>query len=480
MRLKRVVRLYSAALALLFLVVVVPGVALGATEQAKRLAINKGLAYLAGSMTTSGSEGYWSYVNNGTLAATASAALAFIEEGFLPGQNVIIDVDGAGPGLPVNYGNVVGKAANYIFNRATADGRFTSVGPGGKETAGYTRYAEDYNNNGILDDGGNNQAIFFSPSSASRNVYTTGIVAPVVRALGQALGPNTVVGRGSVTGTMTYRQVMQDVMDWYSWGQVEPNMGSYRGGWRYDANSPESDNSTAQWGALPILYANAWGLGVPQYVKTELEMWTNVVQNANGGSGYTNTGDYVNVSKTGGLMLEFAAIGYDVSNTDVQAAMGFINSRWNTGPSGTWYGNLNQPYAMWAIYKAMEVYGFSAMDNNGTPLDPADDFLIGFGMGNAPGGLTIGQDWDPKTSLPGDWYSHYCDYLVSIQNTTTGGWAGYSYWTGALATGWYINILNAAGAPPPVTDIPEPLTLAGLGLGLGCLAGYIRRRRGRS
>ena len=41
-----------------------------ATEEAKQTAIDNGLAYLAGTQTTSGTEGYWSYANNGTLAAT--------------------------------------------------------------------------------------------------------------------------------------------------------------------------------------------------------------------------------------------------------------------------------------------------------------------------------------------------------------------------------------------------------------------------
>jgi hypothetical protein len=75
-------------------------------------------------------------------------------------------------------------------------------------------------------------------------------------------------------------------------------------------------------------------------------------------------------------------------------------------------------------------------------------------MPAAPGGFPICFDAAPVPSAVGDWYSHYCDYLCSIQNAN-GSWSGYSNWTGPLATGWYINILNAVPVPPP----PPPIVM---------------------
>jgi len=437
---------------LLLMLALGPPAAHGATEQAKQQAIDDGLAWLAANQSA---DGHWEYGDlRSDVAATASAALAFVGEGYVPGDGTA-------------YDTTITNAVSYIFNRA-------SIQPLAPELNGYWHHAEDYNNNLMIDPGeGNGQALYF----ASTDIYSNGITAPLIFELGQKLGPDTPItlGNANIVGT-TYRQAMQDVTDWFSWGQVEPNRGNYRGGWRYNPNYSDSDNSTAQWGALPILYANAWGLGVPQQVKTELNMWCNYVQNANGGSGYNSPSTYVNVSKTGGLILELLATGAGVGDARIQAALNFIDGRWNSGPSGTWYGNLNHPYAMWAVFKALEVSGFMQTHDNGTPGDPSDDFLIGYGMSNAPGGITIGQDWGPQTSLPGDWFSHYCDYLVSIQGGA-GNWGGYSHWSGALATGWYINILNAAGAPPPI--IPEPVTAVGLLVGVGCLTRYVRRRKGR-
>ena len=108
-----------------------PSILWAATQQEIQQAIDDGLAYLAGSMTTSGDEGYWSYSNNGTLAATAAAVLAFVEEGYLPGTDV--EIGGT------NYGDVVGKACDYIFQFQLEEGGFSTYGrEGAKEEYQWT------------------------------------------------------------------------------------------------------------------------------------------------------------------------------------------------------------------------------------------------------------------------------------------------------------------------------------------------------
>lgn len=438
----------------LILLLVVASVAQAATEQAKQTAINNGLAWLA---STQQADGRWNDPANGSagyVASTASAALAFIEEGYRP-------YDASA------YGTVVGRAVDYLYGYAR-DYRVTRV-PSAPAGTIYWEAAD---------------------LNLSRTTYTTGLVAPVIYALGNANPDATITSTNAVLNGKSYRQVMQGTMDWLTYGQDAD------GGWRYYPNQPAvSDNSTAQWGALPYLYGEAWGLTTPVSVQTGdattlgLDDWTARIQHPQdgswmaGGSGYDSGGSYVNMSKTGGLLLEFAVMDLPVTDSRVQNALNYMDSmvgfdHWNQ-PAGAWAsqwygGHMNNPYAMWAAYKGLQTYGGLGWNDNGTPGDPTDDFRVGtLGMiSTAPGGYTIGQEWNPQVSAAGDWYSQYCQYLVGAQNVN-GSWSGYEYWTGAMATGWYINILNATGAPEPVVPLPGAVLLGVLGLSA---AGWRLRR----
>ena len=447
----------------LMIVLAVAGTVNAATQQEIQQAIDDGLDWLA---STQQGGGNWLDSNGqaGYVAATASAVLAFIEEGYLPGTDYIDKGDGV-----TNRGDVVGKAVNYIYSYATYDG-----GSGHPADNVYFRSTNnDYN----------------------RSVYTTGVVTPVIYALGKADPDAVIVSSDPEINGKSYKQVMQSLTNWFTWGQ-NPD-----GGWRYYPNQGASDNSTAQWGALPYLYAESWGIPTPAGVQVGdgsttagLDDWTAQVQNPmnagvdwrDGGSGYNNNYTYVNMAKTAGMLLEFAVMDLPVSDTRVQNALYFMQSmeefnHWMQGygySGDQWYGgNIDNPYAMWAVYKALEVYGFTSMHPGPDGiLGTADDYLIGSGISTAPGGFTIGQDWDPTpdTSLAGDWYSHYCEFLVNDQNLN-GSWTGNTPWTNALATGWYINILNATGAPEPIIPVPAAFLLGGIGLAVS--SWRLRRRK---
>ena len=104
-----------------------------------------------------------------------------------------------------------------------------------------------------------------------------------------------------------------------------------------------------------------------------------------------------------------------------QAALGYLNAQWNTIANSTWDGNKGHPYAMFSVFKGLELMGVTTIPNApATPETPA-----------------------------GDWYGDYAEYLVNTQNAN-GSWTGYSHWDPWLATGWYIVILQATVFPVTV------------------------------
>jgi len=389
------------------------------TETAKQDAIKNGLAWLAGNQQA---DGRWVYSGGvEDVAATGSALLAFMEQKDKPGG-----------WFGEDYTSVVNKGYAYILTNAQ------SVGIG-VQAAGNP----DTNGNGI--------GVKFVPGGINgRDTYVTGLVLPALAKRGN-LGDTIAVG--SQVGR-TYADVIQDTVDYFAWGQNDA--GYARGAWRYYANSGDADNSTAQWPVVGMLYAQNAGAVIPAFVKTEMKGWIDYIQNPNGGSGYDGPFSIVNESKTGGLLIEMAFAGYDGYKAGdligKQQALNYLDANWLNMANSTWNGNFGHPYAMWGIYKGLQVT--IGLDNT-TEISNLHAAAI----------MDPGDTWN--------WWEDYCDWLVKNQNAG-GFWTGYEAWTGALATAWNINILNATKIEVPV---PEPSTMLLLAFGLVGLAGFGRRLR---
>jgi hypothetical protein len=355
-----------------------------ATQTEIDQAIQDGLAWLAANQYPDG-HFYGSYA----LADTAAAVLAFENEGHFPGGGN-------------TYSTEVEKGLDWLFTRAFKQ----SINP---QTAG----DPDTNGNGL--------GIYFNYSG--RPTYETGMV---MQAIVASNTPTRLVNTGPCTG-MTYAQVVTDTVDYFAWAQTDGGTGI--GGWAYgpvNNNSTHGDNSISQWPVLGLVAAEQWGINAPQFVKDKLQLWVTYIQNANGASGYSHPGNYLNIAKTGGLLVEFYYLGDDQFTARAQKAINYINSRWNVGPSGTWYGNRGHPYAMFSVFKGLELMGVTTIPN-------------------APG----------NTETPaGDWWGDYSEYLVNTQ-LSLGNWNGYGYWYHSMAVGWYIVILQATVFPISV-DIVVP------------------------
>lgn len=319
-----------------------------ATQSAIDDAIQKGLAWLAAHQNPNGS-----FYGGYPLSSAAAAVLAFENEGYFPGPDSSI------PSTPGTYSRVVEDGLDYMFQYAYK----ISIGP---------QWAGDPDTNG------NGQGIYFQQSSP---VYETGMV---MQAIVASNTPSRIVTIGPCSG-MTYEDVLTDMVDWAAWAQIDGYTG--RGGWRYgfyDNTDAIGDNSVSQWPVLGLVAAEQWGIYAPEWVKDELNIWIDYIQNdSNGGSGYDAPNSIVNISKTGGLLVEMYYVGDDKDTPRALAALDYINLYWAETPGGTWYGNKGHPYAMFSVFKGLELMEVTTIPNAlPSPDTPA-----------------------------GDWWGDYCEYL---------------------------------------------------------------------
>ena len=400
------------------------GLAQASTSAEKQAAIDKGLAYLA---STQNADGSWNY-GFSNIAPTGAALLAFTEQKYKPlGWN--------GP----DYTNVVTKATNYILSQTAtlpfaAGGNWWGFGAG---------------------------SFGLRWQGSGEDTYISGLVIPALsRLVTNPYGGAPIYAPGAIiSGTgnanvdnKTYSYVIQKAVDSFTYYQTGPQAttGNRFGGWRYYAGNVDSDMSTTQWAPISYVFADQVpGVTIPNgTVKTALQAWLTACQYASGGVDYQPGYGIVNATHAGGFLVSnyFAGGGGNAAN-----AVAWLNSDWLSGPSGTWYGNEGHPYAMWAVYKALEtIYGTTALGPitnlhaQTTALDPGAVF---------------------------NWWEDYCQFLVTTQKGT-GDWDGYDYWYGPLEAAWYINILNATQTeqkecPPGAPScVPLPGTVVLLSSGL--------------
>jgi hypothetical protein len=394
---KVLLRLVSlVAILVLAIGVSVPG-ASAATPDEINQAIEDGLAWLAGHQNPNGS---WGSVN--TVGRTGLAVLKFETHATFMGLSPL---DPA-----YVYSPNVMNGLNYLFNMCNE----VAIPP---EPAG----DPDTNGNGIG-----------VRCYHQRITYETSIA---LMAISASNAPGEMVTVGTQAGR-SYAAVAQDMVDWLAWAQVDPNYGNYRGGWRYNGDDANADNSVSGYASIGLIYAEApapWGfsLTVPAFVFSEMNFWIDYIQTdqlggtTDGGSGYTDPNNWVNTLKTGNLLSEMGLYGDTQATARVQYAVDYMERVWNDTNSNYepgWKGPVGghpDYQSCFTIMKGFQALGIEEIDTGAGPFS---------------------------------WYEDMADAIVTTQNPD-GSWPATEYGDQQLSTCWAMLTLEKA-APPALSLLP--------------------------
>jgi len=289
---------------------------------------------------------------------------------------------------------------------------------------------------GDPDGNGNGKGVFFTDWGGN-TIYNTGIAMMAIAASGHP---------------ELYGDIVQDAVDYMAWAQADENCGPHRGGWWYQPYC-DSDNSNSGYATLGLGFAESPppcgfgnGIAVPQWVKDELSIWIDVIQDDvdgdpdDGGSWYTPTWSWVNILKTGNLLYEMALVGDTVDTQRVKDAIDYIERHWNDA-GGCETGWMNHRQAMFTMMKGFEALGIDLIDVDGDGVAETD------------------------------WFDEVSTHLVATQNAD-GSWPWDCWGDQILSTEWALLTLEKVVCeivtPVPVDikpqSCPNPLNVGGKGV----------------
>lgn len=295
------------------------------------------------------------------------------------------------------------------------------------------------------DTNGNGYGIYFDTWGTP--TYNTGICLMALAASRTPNRPNDGGRDYNVDGSPdTFKEIAQEAVDWLAFAQADS--GWPEGGWDYGAQDnagDRADNSNSGYAVLGLAYGEDFGCTVPDWVRTELEVWINHIQYVgeggnHGGSCYGEPPcEWGNELRTGNLIFEMTFVGYDSSVQRFQDALNYIVRHWQDPNTDAGWGYNVYPADYQAMYTLMKGFQYSDIAR----IDTDDD-------GNRD------DDWfnqEPPALPPQD----FATVLLAQQNAD-GSWPQ-TQWEEEgeppiISTVWALLTLEKVTPPPPV---PVPL-----------------------
>ncbi len=345
-------------------------------------------------------------------AATGAAAFALLSQQDKWGSNI------------ARYQMAVDKAVAYLLRTAntidvSSRGDGVDICPGG---TGFCRGVFWYGN--------------------AKSAYATGLVAPAIAAYGAKAGSDLVATTTGPLAGMTWVQIAQGITNAFAASQNVGGDSTTSGGWgSFIPGKGDSDSASTHSAVISLLNTETLGAVSPDAVRADLKTWLGKVQNASGAVCYQPGTEPCDYADTGGWLLAMRFVGYDLTDSQVQAALFFLNANWRSTANRISTGNFGHPEGMWAVYTGLNAtVGLNETSHISNVLTDCGA-SVEQRTANAAGSTLC------------TWSEDYNQWLVRNQNVD-GSWGVYSEWATAITTASYVNILGATQFAAPAKGLP--------------------------
>jgi PKD repeat protein len=237
------------------------------------------------------------------------------------------------------------------------------------------------------------------------SMYVSAVNALAVAGSG-APGAVVPAGIGASNGNFvagrTFADIIQRQANAITWGMNDS--GDIRGGFGYGLNDGNyGDGSTAGWGVLALLDAEAAGAVMPAWVRADVLNYSNSGLNSDGSLKYQlyNSDNQSNFPKVGVALEVMKFVNKPAGDAKVLGAQGLLSTHWAAGYSTDGFDGPNKghAYGMFNAFKGLKLYNVQTLP----------------GVGRAAG---------PGSIPANDWHADYQDFLLANQvaaNDPTGG-----------------------------------------------------------